>query len=92
MTRRSTEIEKVLGLIWNPDTDKYIFKLNLRFCKRSNEGHIKKAVKLEELDREIPSSLNKCIILSQVARLSTVTLKAKLMMRDLIQEASHDSC
>ena len=69
MTRRSTEIEKVLGLIWNPDTDKFVFKLNLRFCKRSNEGHIKKAVKLEELDREIPSSLNKRIILSQVASL-----------------------
>ena len=69
MTRTSTEIEKVLGLIWNPDTDKFVFKLNLRFCKRSNEGHIKKAVKFEELDREIPSSLNKRIILSQVASL-----------------------
>lgn len=94
MTGKSTGIEKVLGLIWNPDTDKFVFKLNLRFCKRSNKGHIKKTVKLEELDKEMPSSL----ILSQVASLydplgfvNPVTLKAKLMMRDLIQEASYDT-
>lgn len=93
-----TGTEKVLGLLWEPETDRFVFKLNLRFCKVSNKGNIKPAIRLEELEREMPSILTKRIILSQVASLydplgfvNPVTLKAKLMMRNLVKEASHNT-
>ena len=85
--------EKVLGILWNSETDKFKFQINLNFSK--NRFNIKpdSSIKESDFSFKFPKSLTKRMIMSQIASLydplgllTPFTLQAKLLMRELILE------
>ena len=78
--------EKVLGVVWDPETDTLQFNVNLKFGKPKPEGFIGP---LEKESTEIPSVLTKRIVMSAmytfdpVGLVTPFTIKGKILVRDL---------
>lgn len=87
--------EKVLSLYWKPKEDVISFKIKLNFSRKTQQGRIEPDVSACELGMRLPSLLTKRIIFSQIGTLYDplgfiipFTLKAKLLMRDVVMEGS----
>ena len=84
------EWERVLGLIWVPSTDKFVFNVKINFSKKIEGVHSKPDILLENMLDELPTSLTKRRILSQVngifdplGLVSPFIVKAKIYLRKL---------
>ena len=84
-TDMKTAHEKVLGVVWNPITDNFYFKVKLNLTPKSKKGHPKQNQGTATNTSKI---LTKRIILSQVNSVydplglaSPLTVRAKILMR-----------
>ena len=82
--------EKVLGMIWDPNTDKFSFKMKINFAKKSRNAHEEPDLTKDDIPWKIPAKLTKRIVLSQInsiydpiGLLSPFTVRAKILMRKL---------
>ena len=87
------DTDKVLGILWNSESDKFKFQINLNFSKKHHNVRLDSNIKEHEFPYKFPKVLTKRLILSQIASLydpigllSPFTLQAKLLMRELIIE------
>ncbi|XP_071525744.1 uncharacterized protein [Panulirus ornatus] len=83
--------EKVLGVVWEPKRDVFVFEVKVNFSPKHRKVHIGPDIKQDDLAGEMPHCLTKRMLLSQIATqydplglVCPVTLKAKLMLRRLI--------
>ena len=86
-----TEVEKVLGMIWEPKKDQFSYKVRINFSARLKNVHTGPYLTLKEIVHEMPKKLTKRMLLSQVASLydplgliTPFTIRCKLLMRQLI--------
>ncbi|XP_045104356.1 uncharacterized protein LOC123517398 [Portunus trituberculatus] len=86
-----TEVEKVLGMIWEPKEDQFSFKVRINFSKRCKNVRPGPDLTADEITHKLPSSLTKRMVLSQVASLydplgllTPFTVQCKLLLRKLI--------
>lgn len=86
-----TEIEKVLGMMWEPKEDQFSFKVRINFSKKCKNVHKEPNITVDEITQKIPNPLTKRMILSQVASLYDplglvipFTIRCKILMRQLI--------
>ena len=86
-TGMKTAHEKVLGVVWNPITDNFYFKVKLNFTPKSKKQHPKQN---QGTTTNTSMILTKRIILSQVNSVydplglaSPLTVRAKILMRRL---------
>ena len=82
--------ERVLGMLWNPLKDEFLFKVKLNFSIKSRKIHDLPNLHQRDLPAGIPDNLTKRLILSQINRiydprglLAPFTVRAKIMMRRL---------
>ncbi|XP_071530460.1 uncharacterized protein [Panulirus ornatus] len=86
-----TEVEKVLGMIWEPKKDQFSYKVRINFSTKRKKIRTGPDLKEEEIVQSIPKQLTKRMILSQVASLydllglaTPLTIRCKLLIRHLI--------
>ncbi|KAK3881885.1 hypothetical protein Pcinc_013710 [Petrolisthes cinctipes] len=86
-----TEMEKVLGMRWEPKKDQFIFKVSINFSKKYKKVHTEPNLTVDDILKKAPNSLTKRMILSQVASLydplglaTPFTMRCKLLLRQLI--------
>lgn len=86
-----TEIEKVLGMTWEPKEDQFSFKVKINFSKKCKNVRTGLDLTVDEITHKMPNSLTKRMVLSQVASLydplgllTPFTVQCKLLMRQLI--------
>ena len=84
--------DKVLGIIWDCELDKFKFQINLNFSKKCHNVKLESNIKKDEFHFKFPNVLTRSIM-SQIASLydplgflTPFTLQAKLLMRELILE------
>lgn len=89
--------EKVLGLNWNPIDDCFSFTVKVNFSPRIRKIRSGQNLELSDIDDKFPEVVTRRMILSQVASLydplglvGPVSLKAKLLMRDMICKENSD--
>ena len=82
--------EKLLGMIWDPNADKFSFKMKINFTKKSRNAHEEPDLTKDDIPWKIPAKLTKRIVLSQInsiydpiGLLSPFTVRAKILMRKL---------
>lgn len=88
--------EKVLGVVWHPRADCFSFEVKINFYCRSNKVPVVPKLTPERLQSEMPQSMTMRLLLSQIASqydplglIAPVTLRGKLMMRDLVGRGSY---
>lgn len=64
-----TESRQVLGIRWNPKTDKIQFQPLLNFSEKNRGKHVDAGILPEQVPQAIPSALSKRVVLRQVMRL-----------------------
>ena len=86
-TNTKTAHEKVLGIVWNPITDNFCFKINLNVTPKGKKRRPKQN---QDTTTNTSKILTKRIILSQVNSVydplglaSPLTVRAKILMRRL---------
>lgn len=86
-----TEVEKVLGMIWEPKEDQFSFKVRINFSAKYKNIRTGPNLTVNEILEKVPKPLTKRMILSQVAALydplgiaNPFTIQCKLLMRQLI--------
>ena len=86
-----TDKEKVLGLNWNPKEDLFFYVTRINFSNKVKNVRMEPPIEKSEIDEKLPSTLTRRMVLSQAASvydplgfIVPFTLKAKLLMRDLI--------
>ncbi|KAK3896107.1 hypothetical protein Pcinc_000205 [Petrolisthes cinctipes] len=86
-----TEMEKVLGMRWEPKKDQFIFKVSINFSKKYKKVHTEPNLTVDDIIKKAPNSLTKRMILSQVASLydplglaTPFTMRCKLLLTQLI--------
>ncbi|XP_045105485.1 uncharacterized protein LOC123500995 [Portunus trituberculatus] len=86
-----TQKEKVLGVVWEPNRDVFVFSVKINFSPKHRKTHTGPDLKPDNLTGETPQYLTKRMLLSQIATqfdplglVCPVTLKAKLMLRRLV--------
>ncbi|XP_071519126.1 uncharacterized protein [Panulirus ornatus] len=87
----ATEVEKVLGMIWEPKKDQFSYKVKINFSTKRKKFRTASDLTVEEIVQKIPKQQKKRMILSQVASLydpsglaTPFTIRCKLLMRHLI--------
>lgn len=96
-----TEVEKALGMIWEPNKDQFSYKVRINFSARRKNIRTGPDLTVEERVQEVPKQLTKRMILSQGASLydplgglaTPFTTRCKVLMRQLvtlIQECKAD--
>lgn len=83
--------EKVLGVVWEPKRDVFVFRVKINFSPKHRKVHTGSDLKPDDLASEMPQHLTKRMLLRQIATqfdplglVCPVTLKAKLMLRRLV--------
>ena len=81
---------RVLGIIWNPGTDKFEFSVRLNFSEKKRKLRSEPDLLAEEIPSAIPTNLTKRMILSQVNGIydplglaTPFTVRAKMLLRQL---------
>ncbi|XP_071537731.1 uncharacterized protein [Panulirus ornatus] len=64
-----TEVEKVLGMIWEPKKDQCSYKVSINICTKRKKIRTGPDLTVEEIVQRIPKQLTKRMILSQVTSL-----------------------
>ena len=84
------ELERVLGMGWNPSKDTLNYRVKLNFSKKKRKVHTQSVLSQQEIPVGIPETLTKRIILSQVNGIydpmglaAPFTVRAKIMLRKL---------
>ncbi|XP_066941064.1 uncharacterized protein [Macrobrachium rosenbergii] len=92
-----TDKEKVLGLNWNPKEDLFFYVIKINFSKKVKNIRMEPPIKKSEINEKLPNTLNRRMVLSQTASvydplgfIVPFTLKAKLLMRDLLTTISEN--
>ena len=92
-----TDKEKVLGLNWNPRDDLFFYIIKINFSNKVKGVRTKSPIEKSEIDEKLPSILTRRMVLSQTASvydplgfIVPFTLKAKLLMRDLLTTDSEN--
>ena len=85
-----TASQKVLGMHWMRNTDDFRFTVRVNFSPRKRKVRTGPNLNLDQIPRELPITLSKRMILSQVNGIydpmglaTPFTMKAKLLMRQL---------
>ena len=89
--------DKVLGILWNSESDKFKFQINSNFSKKYFNVKTDSNITESNFCSKFPSFLTRRLIMSQIASLydplgflTPFTLQAKFLMRELIlQQRSH---
>lgn len=86
-----TDVEKVLGMIWEPKEDQFSYKVRINFSARRKNIRTGPDLTAKDIAHKIPKQLTKRMILSQIATLydplglaTPFTIRCKLLMRQLI--------
>ena len=89
MLKGTDENLRVLGLGWNPETDKVVFEVNLNFSKKKKGVHTEPHLVEADLPKALPTVLSRRIVLGQVMKLydplglvSPFTLFGKIYLRE----------
>ncbi|XP_068250243.1 uncharacterized protein [Palaemon carinicauda] len=85
------EKEKVLGIVWDPHRDRLVYEVKINFSPNHRKIHTEPNLAPDDLMVNVPQYLTRRMLLSQIASqydplglVCPVTLRAKLMMRQLI--------
>ncbi|XP_068223879.1 uncharacterized protein [Palaemon carinicauda] len=85
------EKEKVLGIVWDPHRDRLVYEVKINFSPKHRKIHTEPNLAPDDLMVNVPQYLTRRMLLSQIASqydplglVCPVTLRAKLMMRQLI--------
>ena len=83
-----TELERVLGMGWNPFKDVLCYRVKLNFSKKKRKVHTQPEISQQEIPAGIPEMLTKRMVLSQVngiydpmGLVAPFTVRAKIMLR-----------
>ena len=83
--------QKILGMRWDSNGDKFTFTVKLDFSLKTKRGRIQKLGEADKDSSGMPLKLTKRIILSQIARVydpmglcSAFTVNAKILLRKMI--------
>ena len=81
---------KVLGLIWIPSMDQFMFNVKINFSKKYKGVHAEPDITPQNMSNKLPNVLTKRMILSQVngifdplGLISPYVIKAKIYLRKL---------
>ena len=87
---KEDQSEHILGMKWNPQTDKISYNVKLNFSSKRNNKHAEPNINLTNVPLKLPTILTKRQILSQINRIydplgliSPFTIKGKIAMRRL---------
>lgn len=88
-----SDAAKVLGLLWIPAQDNFVFKVLINFSRKVKGARVTPGMTKDQCLLDFPVNLTRRMVLRQVASLYDplgflvpVTLKAKLMMRCMIRK------
>ena len=86
---------KVLGIWWNPSSDSLYMKCKINFSPKVKKQRISPDLKSEDLPASVPPELTQRMILSQIngifdplGLLSPITVKAKILMRNMLTNSN----
>ena len=92
------ESESVLGLKWNPKSDKFQFETKLNFSPKKRGIRLAPNLTKNNIHSELPPILTKRIVLSQIAAIydpiglvAPYVLKGKLLMRKTVLHANNQN-
>ena len=84
------DVEKVLGLRWNPQTDTFHFQIKLNFSRKVKNVHTGPDLTIENAECSMPIKLTRRSALSQMSKtfdpngfVVPFTLEAKILMRKI---------
>lgn len=88
-----TKKEKILGLNWKPEEDKFSFEVKLNFSPKYKKVFTGPNIKLVDIDYALPTHLTKRVVLSQTASvydplglIIPFTVQSKILMRELVSK------
>ena len=94
----NTDNERILGIVWNPESDRFSFKVKINFSSKKNKLPTEPDLDRSRMSEDFPQVLTRRIVLSQVARvydplglITPLILKAKLLLRRSCQNEEHGS-
>ena len=89
----NSDENKVLGMLFNSESDHFKFQFNLNFSKKCNNGRLESNINESEFEDRFPFELTRRLILSQIASLydpygflNPYSLQAKILMRQTVLE------
>ena len=92
-----TNEEKILGLMWNPKEDKFLYTVGVIFSKKYRKVRTGPDMTKIDIEENFPAILSRRMILSQTASIYDplglvipFTLKAKILMRDMVMQEVND--
>lgn len=92
----NTDNERILGLVWNPETDTFRFKVRINFSCKKNKLPTQPDLDISRISEDFPQVLTRRMVLSQVARvydplglITPLILRAKLLLRKSCQKEEH---
>ena len=88
--RDITELERVLGMSWNPLKDVLCYQVKLNFSKKKRKVHTQPDLSWQEIPASIPGMLTKRMVLSQfngiydpMGLAAPFTVRTKIILRKL---------